>query len=133
MDVETLAEKLKIVALEIKAHGEKSPQFQPNFISLKNLEEFCNNRQLQSNDSQELFICFCLSHLIRSFFYNFCGDTPYNIELHNVRINFYVFFSEKLLLLSESATSAKFDEMISIMCILTNSFLGAIKYLNNIK
>lgn len=131
--METLAEKLKIVALEIKTHEEKLPHNQPNFIHLKNLEDFCNHRQLQSNDVQEVFICFSLSHLIRSFFYNFCGDTPYDIELHTVRINFYRFFSEKLFQLSECASSAKFDEMISLMCELTKSFLGAIKYLNKSK
>lgn len=126
--MESLSKKIKDVVQGIESHLAASPN-SPNFISLKNLEDFCNHQLFQSDNAEEQFFCFYISHLLGSFFSNFGGDTPFDSDIHTARINFYIFMSKKLDLLSESIITNK-DDSIKILSDMTHHYISTINYLN---
>lgn len=127
--METIAERFINVGNGIKEYNAKRPN-QPDFVYLKELEDYCNVRLFHSPDSNEKFFCFYLSRLIDSFFSNLGGDTPYDAEIQSARISFNAIMSDGLIKLGENIKENQINATYGLLSDMTNKYITLINYLN---
>lgn len=125
----TLSEKLFEVASKIKQSANKEHNH-PDFVYLRNLEDFCNNRLFQTNDKTEQLVCFIITRFIDSFFSNLAGDTPYDVEVHNSRVNFNNVLAEIFFAMSKSIIANDRKTLFDSASALINEYVALINYLN---
>ena len=130
------ASNLRIIAANLREKGqeilatpnESIPKAEP----LSHLQEILEDLLLDCKETEAEFFIFFLSIFLDDFFYNFAGDIPYSEQLDNERGKLLRQIALYLLPMADSLEAGNYIECYKICVNLSQSYLGAIKHLNEV-
>ncbi len=127
--MEELAKKVLETANEINKCLTKEPGH-PNFIPLRDLNQYCKKQLFSSSIDYERFLCFIISEFINNFFSNFGSGAEYDEELQSVKVSFFEYISKTFFKLGDAINNENQELVIEGLSELINEYINKINFLN---